>query len=190
MPQQERDASLRDECCGSAGREKSAEPRFLIVGHVCAPHGLRGELRVQIYTDFPERFRAGAEIWMGDPPAPFAIERARLQGDQAWVKLTGLDSRNAVEGFRGCDVFVPAEQAMPLPEGAYYIHQIVGLEVWTDAGERLGVVSDVLTLPANDVYAVDSPQGEIWLPAIQDVILDIDMQGRRMTVRLLPGLIQ
>ena len=189
MPRREKQASPNDESHGSAGREKSAEPRFLVVGRVSAPHGIRGELRVQVQTDFPERFHEGAEIWMGDPAEPFTVEKSRFLNDEAWVKLAGLNDRNAVEQFRGLDVLIPMEQAVALPEDAYYAHQIVGLEVWTDTGEHLGTVSNVLALPANDVYVVDSPQGEIWLPAIADVVLAIDLGGGRMTVHLQPGLL-
>ncbi|MDH7489820.1 MAG: ribosome maturation factor RimM [Anaerolineae bacterium] len=179
---------LRDEN-GSVGRDLPAEPRFLIVGQVRAPHGVRGEVRVQILTDFPERFRRGAEICIGPEHRRYTIQTARFHEGDVLIKLVGLDDRNAVEGFRGAEVTVPVEEAMPLPEGTFYVHQIVGLRVWTDAGEPLGTVSEVLSLPANDVYVVNTPQGEIWLPAISDVILDIDLAQGRMTVHLLPGLV-
>jgi 16S rRNA processing protein RimM len=174
---------------GSAEGDRSAEPRFLVVGAVRAPRGLRGELRVRIETDFPERFRKGARVWIGDPPEPFVIDGARIQGDEVWLTLEGLNDRESVEGFRGSEVLVPVEEAIALPEDAYYLHQIIGLEVWTDEGKKLGTVSDVMSLPANDVYVVNSPQGDLWLPAIADVVLDIDLERRRMTVHLIPGLV-
>lgn len=174
---------------GSAERDPQAEPRFLIVGQVRAPHGVRGEVRVQVLTDFPERFRPGAEIWVGPERRRYTIQKARFDEGDALIKLAGLDDRNAVEMLRGAEVSVPVEQAMPLPDGTFYVHQIVGLRVWTDAGEPLGTVSDVLSLPANDVYVVDTPQGEVWLPAIADVVLSIDLAQGRMTVHLLPGLV-
>ncbi len=189
MPKRKGDAPVPHRGHGSAGEGESAEPRFLVVGRVRAPHGVRGELRIRILTDFPERFQEQAELWMGTPPQLVVVQRARVRGNEAWVKLVGFDDRNAVEGFRGSDVLIPLEQAMPLPEDTYYIHEIVGLEVWTDEGERLGVVSDVLSLPANDVYVVDADETEIWLPAIEDVILEIDPEEGRMVVRLLPGLL-
>jgi len=189
MPRGKRDAPVPHRGHGSAGKEESAEPRFLVVGHVRAPHGVRGELRITILTDFPERFQEQAELWMGSPPRLVVVQRARIQGDVARVKLLGFDDRDSVEGFRGSAVLVPLEQAMPLPDDTYYIHEVVGLEVWTDEGERLGVVSDVLSLPANDIYVVAADEKEIWLPAIEDVVLNIDIHGGRMVVRLLPGLV-
>jgi len=178
----------RNESIGSAG-QRSAEPRFLVIGHVGAPHGVRGELRIQVLTDFPERFSPGSEIWLGRPPERRVVQRARIENDQAHVKLVGLDDRNSVERFRNSEVLIPRERAMPLPEDTYYIHDIVGLEVWSDDGERLGTIAEVMELPANDVYVVDSPQGEILLPAIADVILSVDLESHRMTVHLLPGLV-
>jgi 16S rRNA processing protein RimM len=189
MPRPASGVPLRDRNVGSAGQDGSAEPRFLVVGHVRAPHGVHGDLRVQILTDFPERFSPDAEIWLGLPPERHIVQRVRMEQDQALITLAGLNDRDSVERFRGTAVLIPREQAMPLPEDTYYIHDIVGLEVWTDAGERLGTVSEVMELPANDVYVVDSPQGEILLPAIADVVLSIDLPAGRMTVHLLPGLV-
>jgi len=188
MPDLADGQSLRD-ANGSAERDLPAEPRFLIVGQVRAPHGVRGELRVQVLTDFPERFRQGAEIWIGPEPRRYTIQNARFYKGDVVIKLVGLDDRNAVEMLRGAEISVPTEQAMPLPADTFYVHQIVGLQVWTDAGQRLGVVSEVLSLPANDVYVVDTAEGEVWLPAIADVILGIDLEQGRMTVHLIPGLL-
>jgi 16S rRNA processing protein RimM len=189
MPKPAGGDPLRDETIGSAGQKHSAEPRFLAVGYVRAPHGVRGDVRVQVLTDFPERFSPGSELWMGQPPERHVVERARLEGDQAIVKFAGFDDRDSAERFRDSDVLIPQEEAMPLPEGTYYIHEIVGLEVWSDEGERLGTVSEVLELPANDVYVVDGPKGEILLPATAEVILRVDLDAGRMTVHVLPGLV-
>lgn len=174
---------------GSAEQDLPAEPRFLIVGQVRAPHGVRGEVRVQILTDFPERFRQGADVWIGPEPRRYVIQKARFHEGDVLIKLVGLDDRNAVESLRGAEVSVPVEQAMPLPEGTFYVHQIIGLDVWTEEGERLGKITEVLSLPANDIYVVNAAQDEIWLPAIADVVLDIDLERRRMTVHLMPGLV-
>ena len=189
MPAPTGDAQASHPGHGSAGEEEAAEPRFLVVGRVRAPRGVQGELRIRILTDFPERFGEQSELWIGSPPRPVVVQRSRIRGDEAWVKLVGFDDRNAVEVFRGSDALVPLEQAMPLPEGTFYIHEIVGLEVWTDEGERLGIVTDVHSLPANDVYVVDTGKAEVWLPAIEDVILEISPDQGRMVVHLLEGLL-
>lgn len=188
MPENRKNASRNAGGRGSAVERRSAEPQFLVAGHIRAPHGVKGELRVQVLTDFPERFQPGAEVWVGDFPQPFRVERARFTDDIVRLRLAGVGDRTAAEALRGLDIRVPRGEAMPLPEGTFYIHDIVGLEVWTEEGERLGEVSEVMSLPANDVYVVDSEQGEILLPAIRDVILDIDIETGRLTVRMLPGL--
>ena len=189
MPRAASGVPLRKKKVGSAEQEQAAEPRFLVVGFVRAPHGVRGELRVQVLTDFPDRFSPKSEVWLGDPPERHIVLKARFQKDDVLLQLDGLDDRNSVERFRGSELLAPDDRAMPLPENTYYIHEIVGLEVWTDAGDRLGKVVEVLSLPANDVYVVDSPQGDILLPAIADVVLNIDLAAGRMTVHLLPGLV-
>ena len=174
---------------GSAEQDQAAEPRFLVIGRVRTPHGVRGEIRVQLLTDFHDRFSPESEVWLGDPPERHVVQKARFDKDDVLLKLDGMDDRNSVEGLRGFDVLASEGVAMPLPANTYLVRDIVGLEVWTDAGENLGKVAEVLSLPANDVYVVDSQHGEILLPAIADVILNVDVSAGRMTVHLLPGLV-
>jgi 16S rRNA processing protein RimM len=180
------------ESAGSDVKENSSEPRFLIIGEVLRPHGLRGEVKVEILTEFPERFRLLKEVYLsdeGDEPRPYQLEQVRYHQGFAILKLGTCDDRTAAEKLRGRLVQIPRELAMPLEEGAYYIYQIVGLEVWTEAGEYLGRVVEVLENPANDVYVVQGPRGEILLPAIESVIRQIDLPAQRMTVTLLAGLV-
>jgi 16S rRNA processing protein RimM len=177
---------------GSDVGEDSSEPRFLIIGEVMRPHGLRGELKVKILTEFPERFQLLEEVYLSDEgtePRPYRLEQVRHHQGFVILKLRTCDNRAAAEKLRGWLVQVPRELAMPLEEGAYYIYQIVGLEVWTEAGEYLGRVAEVLEMPANDVYVVHGPTGEILLPAIESVIRQINLPTQRMTVTLLAGLV-
>ncbi len=107
------------------------------------------------------------------------------------MKFAGYDTPEAAAKLRGQVVQILAEEAAPLPQGQYYHHQIVGLEVFTTEGERLGAVEEILETGANDVYLVRRDDGrEILLPAIQDVIQEIDLEHKRMVVRLMPGLVE
>lgn len=189
MPRPAGGAPLRKKKVGSAEQNRAAEPRFLVIGRIRAPHGVRGELRVQVLTDLRDRFSPQFEVWFGDPPERHVVQRARFDKDDVLLKFEGLDDRNSVEHFRGFDLLASADLAVPLPANSYLVRDIVGLEVWTDAGDNLGKIAEVLSLPANDVYVVDSPQGEILLPAIADVVLNVDVSAGRMTVHLLPGLV-
>ncbi|MBN1179574.1 MAG: 16S rRNA processing protein RimM [Anaerolineae bacterium] len=153
------------------------------------PHGVRGELRVELLTDYPHHLSTHDTLYVGED-TPYPLESIRLHQKGALVKLRGCDDRNAAEALRGQLLFVPREKAVPLEEGEYYHYQIVGMEVTTDQGDVLGKVTDVLATGANDVYVVRGAWGEVLLPAIDSVVRSLDVAARRMTVTLPPGLLK
>lgn len=170
--------------------EASTEPRFLIIGQVLRPHGVRGEMRVTPYTDVPERFTWLETVYLGDEnPQPVGVEAARLHQDIILLKLAGYDDRDAAESLRGVWLQVPESEGIPLAEGEYYLYQLEGLAVYTDEGEHLGEITSVIETGANNVFVVEGVRGEVLLPDIDDVILDIDFTNGRVTVHLLPGLL-
>jgi len=105
------------------------------------------------------------------------------------LKLGGCDDRNGADELRGMLVQIPLKEAAPLEEGEYYHFQLIGVRVETESGEWLGQVVEVLETGANDVYVVRGPWGEVLLPAVNDVILELDLELRRMVVHLLPGML-
>lgn len=155
------------------------------VGRLLSPHGVQGDVKVHPLSDFPERFRPGAHLWLDG--VPVRIERSRWQGRVVVLKLEGIDNREAVEARRDHGLFVP-EPAKLREENVFYIHDIIGLTVSDQSGEELGRVSDVFATGSNDVYVVDGPMGQLLLPALDDVILSVDIEGGRMTVEVPPGL--
>jgi 16S rRNA processing protein RimM len=159
------------------------------VAQVLSPHGIRGELKCRIVTDFPkQRFKRGNTVQVKG--APHVVQSARVQGTTVLLKLVDIPDRDAAETFRGADVEVPTRDALNLPKGQFYWHQVIGLEV-EDATtrEKLGRISDILETGANDVYIVKGQRGEILVPAIKDVIKEIDPVQGRMLVEPLPGMI-
>lgn len=174
---------------GSGPPPRPTEPRFLAVGRVLRPHGVRGELRVEILTDYPERLSLHQVLYLGPEARPYPVEGVRFHRGAALIKLAGCDDRNRAEELRGQLVQVPIEAAVPLEEGEYYHFQIVGVEVVTDQGESLGRVAEVLDTGANDVYIVRGPRGEVLIPAIEEVVQELDLVARRMVVTLPPGLL-
>jgi 16S rRNA processing protein RimM len=140
-------------------------------------------------TDFPEHLERLKRVYLGEKVTSFVLEGSRLHKRHALLKLEGCDDRDAAEKLRGQFVQIPIEEAMPLGEDEYYVYQIVGLDVWTAEGEHLGRVSEVLFTGANDVYLVQGEKGEILVPAVEDVVLEIDLAGGRLTVELMEGLI-
>jgi 16S rRNA processing protein RimM len=176
---------------GSDGTTDATEPRFLAIGRINRPHGLRGEVTVEVLTDFPERFDTIEVIYLGDSQRADAWEVAasRWNRDRVLLTLRGCEDRRTAEGLRGLLVQIPIEEAMPLPEGEYYPHELVGLDVVTVEGEELGRISEIIFTNANEVYVVVGPRGRLLLPAIADVIDQIDLDGGQVTVRLIDGLV-
>jgi 16S rRNA processing protein RimM len=165
------------------------KPARLIIGRVLAPHGLDGAFRMELLTDFPERISALKRVYLGDEPTARRVRHAQLHPPHALLRLTGLDDEQAIGAFRGALVRIDHDQAAPLPPGEYYWWQLIGARVVDEAGEPLGVVQEILQTGANDVYVLRTPVGgEFLLPAIKDVILDVDTERGVITARLLPGL--
>jgi 16S rRNA processing protein RimM len=155
------------------------------VGRVLAPQGIRGEVKVEPLTDFPERFDPGAILWLEG--APVRIRSSRWQGRSVYLSLEGIDSRNDAEALRDAELRVAQLRSIE-GEDRFYQHDIVGLKVETQAGEPLGSVASIFATGANDVYVVRGEQGELLLPAVDEVIKKIDLPGKRIVVELLPGL--
>jgi 16S rRNA processing protein RimM len=162
-------------------------PAWLTVGRVTAPFGVAGEVRVVTDTDFPERL-ADRPLFVGPDHRPMAVQRARQHGREMLLKLAGVDTVEAAEALRGAELSIAIADAAPLPPGRYYFHQIVGLQVFTIGGEHYGEVREVLSRPANDIYVVDHAGNEVLVPAIADVVKDIDVAAGRMVIEVIPGL--
>jgi 16S rRNA processing protein RimM len=164
-------------------------PRYLIIGRVLKPFGVRGELKVEILSDFPERFASLRQVWIGDDAKSFSVEHARLQGGAAQLKLAGVDTPEDAAQLREQLVYVAVEDAVKLPEGRVYLYQLIGLRVKTTDGKTLGKITDVLDTHANDVYIVHDGTREILLPAIPDVVKEINLERSEMIVELIDGLL-
>ena len=183
------------EARGSGGQGRAPEPRYLIIGQVSGAHGLRGEVKVATLTDDPQRFGALKQVFMGgedEEPVPWALEGVRLHKGQALLQLEGCHDRAAAQALRGQLVQVPLEEAIPLEEGEYFEHQIIGLEVWTEAGECLGKVAHIIYTGANEVYVVhgvEPARPELLIPALEGVVLELDLESGRLVVELPEGLV-
>ncbi len=167
---------------------------YIAIGRVTAAHSLQGEVRVELHTDFPERFTAGVTIFIGSDLQETTIKAARPHKQVMLVKLAGVNNRNSAELLRGQWLFVREADAVLLDEDTFWVHEIIGMTVQTEEGEELGVISDVLFTGANDVYVLQGNDAEgnpreLLLPAIADVVQRVDPEQQRMIVHLLPGLL-
>jgi len=173
-----------------AGSPQTGEPVFLVVGKFLHPHGLHGEMLMEVITDFPERILPGKTIYAGNDRQPIVIRSRRWRGTELLLAIEGFDTPEAVGHLRNQLAFVPTRDQPALPKGEYYHHQVIGLQVVTDEGQELGKVTSILETGANDVYMIkDSSGSEILIPAIQSVVLDIDLDKGQIFVHLLPGLL-
>ena len=164
-------------------------PDWLVVGKIVAAFGTKGEIRVMSQTDFPERFAAGSRLFVEREPGAFTVQTCRWHKGQPLLKLSGIEDRDRAEAFHGRYLRVPGEALAPLEDGEYYLFQLMGLTVVADDGRELGTIGDILHTGANDVYVVPTPKGELLLPAIKEVVQEVDLSAGRMTVHLLPGLL-
>jgi len=183
-------ASRNKTASAKTGSPPVGEPEYLEVGFVRRPHGVKGEMIMEIRTDFPERLKTGMTVFVGEQYRPMVIASLRQHAKGVLVRFRGSKNPEDAGLYRNTSVFVPTAGRPELPEGEYYHHQLLGLNVVTDDDRELGTLVDILETGANDVYTVrDSNGTEILLPAIPPVILDISLADRQMRVHLLEGLI-
>ena len=163
------------------------DSRFIIVGRVAAPWGVRGEVKVEVMTDFPDRFSALEEVHIDG--CPVSIEKSRWHKGKVIIKLATVDSIEAAEKLRGRFLEIPQSKLRPLPEDQYYQFQLMGLEVCTTDGKLLGQIADILPTGSNDVYVVHGEQGELLIPAIEGVVKSVELETGRVIVELIEGLL-
>ena len=154
----------------------------VLVGRIIAPFGLTGATSVKILSDVPQRFAAGARIYVNE--TPMEIQYSRPSNRHLVVKFIGVDSRSAAEDLRNLELHIKEDQTAPLPENIYYHFQLLGLEVLDSNGCHLGILTDIMETGANDVYVVTSTDKETLIPAIHDYVTQIDLPNRRMIVNL------
>jgi len=163
---------------------------LITVGEIVNAHGVAGAVRVLPHTDFPERFASmhQARVWVKDAHHIFTVEETFPHKQFIIIKFREVNDMNAALALKGGLIQVARSELVTLPPGHYYIFDIIGLEVFTPEGERLGVVRKVLRTGANDVYVVHRADEEIYLPALKSVVREIDLDARRMVVVLPEGL--
>jgi 16S rRNA processing protein RimM len=169
-------------------------PGRLVVGRVLRPHGVRGELSVEVLSDAPDRFAPGAELGAGDPdgpepPRPVTVRAARLHQGRLLLSLEGIEDRDAAERLRGAWLSIPVASARPLEPGEFWPHQLVGLAVVDQQGRERGRVADVVPGAAHDLLAVELPGGESALVPAVAALVTVELEAGRVLVDAVPGLL-
>ncbi len=168
---------------GSLG---NSEPEFLEIGRVGKTHGLKGELWLNLSTDFPERLGAGRIIYVGKKHREFPIASFKISSHRGLIRFDEFRSPEEARILTNQIVYVKAEDLPDLPENEYYHHDLIGIRVVDEDQKELGTLAEILETGANDVYIVKrSDNGEdLLIPAIESVIINIDINKKTMIVRL------
>jgi 16S rRNA processing protein RimM len=155
---------------------------WILIGRTAGAFGLRGEIKVEPLTDFPERFDSLLTIHVGPGHECRNVETTRPHGKHFLIKLQGVDDMVGAAALRGLDVSVPRAAAMTLPEGHYLLDDLLGVAVVTRAGQMVGAIREVLRTGSNDVYVVHAGRAEVLVPGIRDAVLELDLVARRMVI--------
>jgi 16S rRNA processing protein RimM len=164
-------------------------PQWVAVGRITRAHGVKGEVSVLVLSQVPERFEPGSRLFLDESDArPLTVSAARPHRKWLLVQFEGVGDRDHAEALQGSYLFVSAASAPTLPEGEFWTADLIGCEVITEAGRSLGQIREVIHTPANDVWVAQGDDSEVLVPALKDVVEAVDLQGRRVVVREVPGL--
>ena len=165
---------------------------LILIGHVIRPHGVTGLLRIVSYAQSKETFlEAGSVFLKTDKNELFEKEVDSIQPHRSFflLRLSGLDSVEQAETFRGAEILIPKDSLKKEDEDEFFWHELVGMEVYLTTGEYLGVVREIFPTGSNDVYVVEHEGKEFLIPAIHQVVREIDIPQRRMIVSPMKGLL-
>lgn len=163
-----------------------------VVGHIARAHGIRGQVIVNLETDFPEeRFFPGAELFVNRAGvvAPMVVTTARFQHDRPVIGLEGIDDMNRANALAGVELRVPVEWLAPLPDGAFYHHDLIGCRVQTVAGDLVGVVSKVEGTMGRSRLVLDTDRGELLIPLVTAICTTIDPASKQIVIAPPEGLL-
>jgi 16S rRNA processing protein RimM len=173
-----------------AGLPSASKPAFLAVGRIRRPHGVRGQVLMEIYTDFPERLLTQRIVYVGRDHRELKLASVRSHNDGLLLGFEGIVTPEDAGLLRNQILYVDAREQPELPKGEYYHHQLIGMQVLDENDQNLGTLTEILETGANDVYVIKTVDGsELLLPAIPEVILEVDLPNKIMLVHILPGLL-
>jgi 16S rRNA processing protein RimM len=164
---------------------------FYTIGRITKSWGLKGEVVVEPLTDYPERFHNLKKVWVAAEDSehtPYWIDRVLIRGQRIRLQLKEVANREGADALVGKLVCVTEDEVVQLPKGTHFIDDIIGSSVIDERGERIGTVTEVWKLPANDVYVVRDRGHERLIPAVQSVIEKIDTKKKQIEIRMIEGL--
>ena len=165
---------------------------LITIGKVQKTHGVKGEVKVDPRTDHPDRFSKLRRVYLTSPRGEIrecAVRSVRYMDGTPVLLLKGYDDPERARELNGWLVQVPQEEAVPLPEGQYYWFELIGMEVFTESGQKLGTIVDIFETGSNDVYVMKSGRKEVYLPATKEVIRQVDRTAKRLVIHVMDGLL-
>ena len=166
---------------------------LITIGKVIKPFGVKGEMKIEPLTDFPERFTGLLRVYLVSPRGKelaCEVRSVRYAGGTPYLLLSGYDSPEDAKALNGWFIKVPEAEVMPLPEGSYYWFELIGMEVLSESGEKLGTIVEVFETGSNDVYVMKRGGKEVYIPATKEIVKQVDRKAKRMVIHLMDGLME
>jgi len=164
----------------------------IAIGRISKPIGTRGEVKVLPLTHDHQRFENLAAVWIGSTAANVELKKilaVRIDAKQVVLALDGVETMEAAEQLKDSYLFVSKEDAVPPEQGSYFVDDVLGSEVVTEEQTRVGTVTDLLSLPMNDVWVVQNGTKEILIPAVKAIVRQVDVEKKRITIHAFEGLL-
>lgn len=156
------------------------------------PFGIKGEMVIFPLTDFPERFFELKSVWVtsSEDSKKYEIQSVKEKNNKIFLKLKGVETPEEVKKFSGSFLEIEKDEVFQLPPKHYYIFDLIGLSVFDIQGEQIGEIKEVISYPANDVYVVKTEKKDVEIPAIKEIVQEIDLKNKRMVIKLIEGLLE
>ncbi|MFH1009820.1 MAG: ribosome maturation factor RimM [bacterium] len=161
------------------------EEDFRIIGKVVAAHGLQGTLKIESWSDFPERFRTLTWVFLKQPSGQLSrheVKNVRFGTHHVFMKLDGLVRREQAEEYRDSELLIFDKESWPLPPDRYYVSDLIEMAIVGTDGTELGRITDAQTGAAQDILVVEGPYGELLIPFVSEWVTEVDMTARRLRV--------
>ncbi len=165
---------------------------LITIGRILKPFGVKGEMKIELMTDFPERFNNLRRVYLVSPRGKEItneVQSVRYTGGAAFLRCSDYDSREKAGALNGWFIKVPREEAVPLPEGSYYRFELIGMEVISESSEKLGTITDIIETGSNDVYVVKRGRKETYIPATKEIVKQVDRKTKQMVIHVVDGLL-
>ncbi len=162
-----------------------------LVGYILKPQGIKGELKVQSVSPDPERFKSLKKIFIErETPETYLVESVRISDRFVFLKLKGIDSRSNAEILRGAEILIRDEDVIELKHDEYFVHDLIGCRVVDEQNNMIGKLTGIMQNTSNDIYVLIAPDGrEVLIPAIREVVREIKLKNKQITIRVLDGLL-